>query len=185
MQNLAFERWLLSPQGEYVLGWERRQIDVAVADVFGYNALQLGLTQVDLLEQNRIPFRQRLGTLSASGGIDVDCDLHHLPIAANSIDLAILPHLLEFAAAPHQILREVERVLIPEGQVVISGFNPFSLWGARRKMAWLFGAAFPWQGQYLGVRRLRDWLQLLGFEVATLDFGCYAPPCTSSQSAQR
>jgi ubiquinone/menaquinone biosynthesis C-methylase UbiE len=48
---------------------------------------------------------------------EVRSDLHHLPLAANSIDLVVMPHTLEFAPDPHQMLREVERVLVPEGQV--------------------------------------------------------------------
>jgi SAM-dependent methyltransferase len=61
-------------------------------------------------------------------------DFAELPFASQSLDLVVLPHVLEFAAEPHQVLREVERVLIPEGQVIICGFNPASLWGARQGM---------------------------------------------------
>lgn len=184
MSNPALERWLLSPQGRYALDWERARIDEAVADVFGYNALQLGLPQIDLLAHNRIPFRQRVGPPAADGRTDVDCDLRQLPIAANSIDLVVLPHVLEFDEEPHQILREVERALIPEGQVVITGFNPLSLWGVRRYLP-PRAAEFPWQGQYLSLRRIKDWLQLLGFEVGPGSFGCYAPPCRTARWLQR
>ncbi|MFC5301029.1 class I SAM-dependent methyltransferase [Azospira restricta] len=184
MSNAALERWLLSPPGRYVLDWECARIDATVADVFGYNALQLGMPQIDLLAQNRIPFRQRAGLPTSDGRIDVNCDLRQLPIAANSIDLVVLPHVLEFYEEPHQILREVERVLIPEGQVVITGFNPLSLWGARRYLP-PRSAEFPWQGQYLTLRRVKDWLQLLGFEVDKGSFGCYAPPCKTAPWLQR
>ncbi len=175
--------WLLSPQGRYALDWERARIDEAVSDIFGYNALQLGLPQIDLLAENRIPFRQRVG-LPAAGHVDIHCDLRQLPIAANSIDLLVLPHVLEFDEAPHQILREVERVLIPEGRVLIAGFNPYSLWGARRYMP-PRSADFPWSGHYLSLPRIKDWLQLLGFEVEKGCFGCYAPPCRTAQWLQR
>ncbi|WP_223717365.1 class I SAM-dependent methyltransferase, partial [Escherichia fergusonii] len=57
------------------------------------------------------------------------CDFHALPFPANSLDLVVLPHALELASDPHETLREVERVLVPEGRVVILGFNPASLWG--------------------------------------------------------
>lgn len=180
----GLDSWLLSPPGRYVLDWECARIDATVADVFGYNALQLGLPQFDLLAQNRIPFRQRIGVPGSRGSVDASCDLRQLPIAANSIDLVVLPHVLEFYEEPHQILREVERVLIPEGQVVITGFNPFSLWGARRYLP-PRSTAFPWQGQYLSLRRIKDWLQLLGFEVERGSFGCYAPPCNTAAWLQR
>lgn len=92
---------------------------------------QLGLPEIDLLAHNRIPLRQVAGE---TGKVDVVCDLRELPFAANSIDLAVLPQRHEFHDNPHQILREVERILIPDGQLVITGFNPLSLWGLRRQM---------------------------------------------------
>ena len=96
----------------------------------------------------------------------------------------ILPHALELSADPHQLLREVERVLIAEGQVVITGFNPFSLWGIARRLRGSAAGA-PWQGRFLNVLRLRDWLALLGFEVDRGNFGCYAPPCDQEQWLKR
>jgi len=107
--------------------------------------------------------------------VSVRSDAHHLPFATNSLDLVLLPHILEFDSNPHQILREVERVLVPEGSAVIAGFNPFSLWGLRRVFSGRYGEP-PWQGRYLSVPRLRDWFALLGFETRGGAFGCYAPP---------
>ena len=165
--------WLQTPQGRYVMAWEQPKIDAVVADLFGYNALQLGLPQYNFLAHNRIPLRQTAGE---TGPVDVLCDLRELPFAANSIDLVVLPHILEFHDDPHQILREVERVLIPEGQLVITGFNPISLWGLRRRLPNRHND-FPSNGNYISVLRLKDWLQLLSFEVERGNFGCYAPPC--------
>ncbi len=180
----GLENWLASPQGHYVLDWECARIDATVADIFGYNALQLGLPGIDLLAHNRIPFRQTAGERSQHDRVDVSCDLRQLPFSANSIDLVVLPHVLEFYDDPHQILREVERILIPEGQILISGFNPLSLWGLRRHLP-ACPEHFPWQGQYLSVTRVKDWLQLLGFEVERPIFGCYAPPCTTQNWLNR
>ena len=177
----GLDAWLNTPQGRYVLAWETARLDALVSDVFGFNALQLGLPRFDLLAQNRIPLRQKAGD---AGPVDVRCDLRQLPFAASSIDLVILPHVLEFQDDPHQILREVERVLIPEGQVVITGFNPLSLWGARRRLP-NCPRDFPWNGNYLSVPRLKDWLQLLGMEVDRGNFGCYAPPCRQEKWLRR
>ncbi len=160
------------------------RIEPLIADVFGFNALQLGLAERDFLAPSRIPLRQRAGR---EGPVDVHCELSSLPFAANSIDLVILPHVLEFHREPHQILREVERILIPEGQLVIAGFNPHSLWGLERSLRRVSGRAeaFPWRGQYLSLLRLKDWLQLLGFEVERGNFGRYAPYCESVQWLHR
>lgn len=172
--------WLASPQARYILDWEMARIDDAVSDIFGFNALQIGLGELDLLHANRIPLRQRAGD---SGQVDVFCDPAALPFAAHSIDLVVLPHLLEFREDAHQILREVERILIPEGQVVITGFNPFSLWGSRRRLD--RSGSFPWTGRYLSLPRLRDWLQLLGFEPDRGECGCFAPAVEQARWLER
>lgn len=173
MSITGIDDWLTTPQGRYVMSWEQDKINGVVDDLFGYNALQLGLPQIPLLAHNRIPLRQIAGD---SGPVHVLCDLRELPFAANSIDLVVMPHVLEFRHDPHQILREVERILIPDGQLVITGFNPISLWGMRQKLP-KCPDAFPLNGDYISVLRLKDWLQLLNFEVDRGNFGCYAPPC--------
>ena len=172
MSILDIDAWLETPQGRYVLTWEQNRIDALVSDLFGYNALQLGLPRIDFLAHNRIPLRQIAGE---SGRVDVLCSLYELPFSSNSIDLVVMPHALEFHDDPHQILREVERVLIPDGQLIITGFNPLSLWGLRRRLA-NQDHTFPVNGNYISVLRLRDWLNLLSFEVDRGHFGCYAPP---------
>lgn len=176
MTATIFEDWLATPQGQYVLGWEMAKHDMLLADVFGFNAVQIGMPRHDYLRNNRMPFRFRCDSIiEPELPCEVYTDIHQLPFSAQSVDLILLPHVLEFDSNPHQILREVERVLVPEGQVVITGFNPYSLWGMRRH----FGAArnaMPWNGRYISVPRLRDWFALLGFETRAGVFGCYAPP---------
>ena len=114
------------------MDWEMERVDALVADLFGYNALQLGLPQLDLLAHNRIPLRQIAGE---SGRADVLCDLRELAVFGKTASTSsVMPHVLESHDNPHQILREVERILIPDGQLVITGFNPLSLWGLLRRL---------------------------------------------------
>ncbi len=176
----GLDAWLQSAQGHYILDWEQRRLDACVTDIFGFNALQIGLPQCDFLRTNRVPLRQRAGD---SGDVDLLCELTALPIASHSTDLVVLPHVLEFSDDPHQILREVERILIPEGQVIILGFNPYSLWGLQRRVD--RSGNFPWNGSYLSITRLRDWLKLLGFEVDRGSPGCYAPPFSQDKWLHR
>lgn len=176
----GFERWLGSAQGNYVLNWEQTTLDATVADVFGFNALQLGLPQFDFLRANRIPLRQKAGP---AGAVDTFCEFDALPFASHSIDLAILPHVLEFHDDPHGILREIERMLIPEGQIIITGFNPLSLWGLNNRLN--RSGEYPWNGNYLSIQRLKDWLKLLDFEVDRITLGCYAPPFSQHKWLQR
>jgi SAM-dependent methyltransferase len=190
--------WLASPAGRYLLDWEQRWLDAAVADVFGFHALQLGLPQLDGLRANRMPQRWLAddGT-GPSPPADLPaaalrCEFDALPFASQSLDLVLLPHALELARDPHDTLREVERVLRPEGQVVITGFNPGSLWGLRQRLGlWrrgigLGGATYlPAAGEWIAYRRVRDWLRLLGFEVDHGRFGCWRPPLHSQRWLDR
>ncbi|HET7795270.1 MAG TPA: class I SAM-dependent methyltransferase [Rhizobacter sp.] len=200
--------WLKTPPGRYLLAWEQAQLDRCVADVFGFHALQLGLPELDALRANRMPHRwlatdqadQSAPAMESAASSEVpvnkpreamlQCDFDALPFDSQSLDLVVLPHSLELARDPHQALREVERVLVPEGRVVIIGFNPGSLWALRQhcgRMGRGMGLGkgsplfMPSEGEFLGYWRLRDWLRLLSFEVEQGRFGCYKPPFTSDQ----
>ncbi|MBA2961234.1 methyltransferase domain-containing protein [Ramlibacter sp. MAH-25] len=177
--------WFETPPGRYLLAWERAEFDRAVADIFGYHALQLGLPELDTLAANRMPHRW-LGLREPHAPADIRrpalwTEYAALPFEAHSLDLVVLPHSLELNPDPHATLREVERVLVPEGKVVISCLNPHSLWGVRQRRAQLYrrfglGELFlPEAGEFIGYRRLRDWLRLLNFEVETGNFGCWRP----------
>lgn len=209
----TWQAWLDSPPGRYMLEWEQAECDRAVADVFGYNAMQIGMPQLDTLRCNRMPFvaffrdwrhpvDQLITPLTvlpmhASGEAlqatprrafehQIVGRFEELPFASQSLDLLVLPHALEFAEEPHQVLREVDRVLIPDGRVVITGFNPWSLWGLRQQGFSKLGD--PWlpnEGQFIGVNRLRDWLKLLSFEMEGGQFGCHGWPCRSQRWFER
>ena len=202
--------WLKTPAGCYVLQWEQAHLDTAVADLFGFHALQLGLPELDALRNNRMPHRwvateraapasgasvkpdtetDAAGTAApARTAIALHCDFDALPFDSNSLDLVVLPHALETARDPHLALREVERVLVPEGRVVVVGFNPASLWGLRQGLGrwrgYITGGTrhplfLPRAGDFMRYRRLRDWLRLLSFEVEDGRFGCYRAPVAS------
>ena len=199
--------WFATAPGQYLLAWEQAQFDLAVADLFGYNALQLGLVELDGLQANRMPHRwlalpEDLSTVETAppqgprARAALITDAAALPFPAASLDLVVLPHTLEFSADPHHVLREVERVLVPEGRVVISGFNPTSLWGLRQGRGRLcgrlgfnaFGASslyLPEAGDFIGPWRLRDWLRLLGFDLESDRFGCYRPAMNTEKWLQR
>ncbi len=164
--------WFATPLGRYLETRELAYFDRTVIDLFGFNAVQVGLPGVDLLRNNRIPHRFRVDSV---GPGDVLAEPTHLPFAEHSVDLLALPHLLEFSAYPHQILREAERILIPEGNLLISGFNPHSLWGM---YSWYKrrNQAIPWRGDFINFHRLKDWLSLLGCDIVGWRMCCYAPP---------
>jgi SAM-dependent methyltransferase len=189
--------WFQTPAGRYLRAWEQDQVDSAVADIFGYHAMQLGLPGFDGLRNNRMPHQWLANecddtfNASAPRKTALLTQFSALPFPASSLDLVVLPHTLEFCADPHGTLRDVERVLVPEGRVVICGLNPASLWGLRQRRSRLYrrmgvGNLFlPDGGQFIGHWRIRDWLRLLGFEVEHASFGCYRPSVQNEQWLQR
>ena len=196
-QIIDLHKWFETPPGRYLLAWEQAQFDHAVADIFGYHALQLGVPEIEGLRTNRMPHRWLAVADPAQANLrprlrgSLITDFAALPFSANSLDLVVLPHSLELSADPHATLREVERVLVPEGRVVICGLNPSSLWGMRQRRAHLyrhlgFGQLFlPEAGEFIGFRRMRDWLRLLSFEIEVGQFGCYRPPWSSEKWLSR
>jgi SAM-dependent methyltransferase len=186
---IALRSWLQSPAGIYVRQWEEARLSQLTADIFGFNAVQIGLPEIDGLAASRMPHRWIVDTRVPQDRklqAIVVGDYGELPFATQSLDLVVLPHVLEFAHEPHQVLREVERVLIPEGQVIVCGFNPASMWGARQAAARLRKKTFlPQSGEFISVPRIKDWLKLLNMEVHPGHFGAYAPPCDTERWLQR
>ncbi|MFM6986940.1 MAG: class I SAM-dependent methyltransferase [Hydrogenophaga sp.] len=223
---ISLQQWLGTAPGRYLLAWEQAWLDRAVVDLFGFNAVQLGLPALHGLRANRMPHRwvvlpeemtppgvssqdtcdrtpEPAMNVTAAAGVTepqprvaLVADAAALPFPAASLDLVVLPHTLELSADPHQVLREVERVLVPEGRVVVCGFNPASLWGLRQARARLAGRLglqqwgtgrlyLPDAGDFIAPWRTRDWLRLLGFEVESERFGCYRPAVSSERWLQR
>jgi len=124
--------------------------------IFGYHAVQVGaLPGVSLLEGSRI--NHRVVTDEGPGG-DLRCRAEALPFDADSVDLLVMPHGLEVAGDAHAVLREAERVLVPEGYLILLGLDAWTLWGLAQRFR---GRRYPLHSQ----GRIRDWLQLLGFEL--------------------
>ncbi|WP_028497691.1 class I SAM-dependent methyltransferase [Microvirgula aerodenitrificans] len=175
----GLKEWLASPLGQYVMAREQAYFDQAVADAFGYRAIQIGFADQPFLRDNRIPWQRVVGLRPDA---DIVADPAQLPFAAQSLDLVLMPHTLDFTSHPHEVLREVERVLVPEGRLLLTGFNPVSLFGVRRVLT---RAPSPWNGNFLSLGRLKDWLELLNFDIAGGAFLCYAPPLASDKWRDR
>ncbi|MDP3088917.1 MAG: methyltransferase domain-containing protein [Methylotenera sp.] len=176
--------WLNSISGQYLQLKEQVMYDQAVFDLFGFNAVQISCLQMDLLRNSRIPNRYKSSEFVVTSLADkvfehnLNCSDDFLPFSDMSIDLLLLPHRLEFSERPHQTLREAARVMMPDGHLLISGFNPFSFWGAKASLDILFSkqTSYPWTGKFIGINRLKDWLALLGFEIILVEMCCHVPP---------
>lgn len=171
--------WFTSWPGRAVFAAERAALEEFLPNLFGYYLLQVGsLCDPQALSASRI--RSRVWVTEAHPGFDGECTSvvgspQALPFAADSVDVVVLQHVLEFQDSPHEALREAERVLVPEGHLVLAGFNPFSLLGLWRA-AERGRAGSPWSGRFVSPARVKDWLALLGLETTEVRMVFFRPP---------
>jgi len=171
--------WLQSPLGQALLGEEQALLDDQLQDLFGYYLVQLSIDpSLDLTGSSRIGRR-----VGVSPRADLRPSLsplitehQHLPLPSESVDLVLLHHLLDYSQTPHQVLREMSRVLIPHGHLVIVGFNPWSGFGVWRWVARCFSRRPRWRHQSLRLGRLLDWMQLVDLQPVSVERGFYRPP---------
>ena len=181
--------WLESPRGRSLLHAEAALLAEALDDCFGWELVQVGTWGAarELVSAARTRRRTIVASpdwgLVLRTGADVSARLSQLPLASDSVDAVVLPHTLEFEADPHMVLREVERVLTGEGKLLLLGFRPLSFWGLRAAAT---RSGFPpGLRRLLPERRLRDWLGLLGFEVAETRRYLYEWPWGEPRSGAR
>lgn len=182
----CLRRWFDSPLGRELAAAEQRAIEAELVHCFGYHAALIGSLQRGRSLIQGSPIRHQI-VVEATGeapGVTLAARPDALPFAADSVDLLVLHHALEFSGNPHQILREAERVLIPDGRLIILGFNPLSPWGLRRLVQSRRGQP-PWCGTFIGTTRLRDWLTLLGFEVDRNRALFHRPPLNHAALLER
>ena len=172
--------------GQTVLQAESELMAEALDDVFGWELLQIGLwgPRTSLLSG----CRTRRHAVVASGrtaqsdgsaeapvaDADIVARLSQLPIANGAVDAVVLPHTLEFETDPYALVREADRVLAGEGQFIVLGFRPLSLWGFRSRA--ISRGYPPGLKRMLGAGRIADWLELLGYDVTLTRHYLFAPP---------
>lgn len=180
------QAWLRTPIGQRVYALERKLAAEALAQVFGWQLLQIGLWGDDdgLIAEGRTQRRSVLawhGARVSARLASIRSRTDSLAIASDSVDAVMLPHTLEYEPEPHEILREVERILSGEGHLIVLGFRPFSTWGLRHLFA--RDGFPPGLERMIGERRLRDWLKLLGFEVVDAKRYLFSMPWGSRVAA--
>ena len=181
----SLRAWFDSPLGRSLLAIETNQLRTVLPRLYGLVTLQLGsLGKMDMMEGCHTPTRVVLDLLRNGETTTVQGVPEAIPFDTRSVDVALLPHTLDFADDPHQVLREVDRILVPEGHVVILGFNPLSFWGLRRTFATPRGHV-PWCGNFLRLARLKDWLRLLEYELMGGRMMYYRPPLQNDRLMDR
>ena len=182
----ALADWFRNEPGTIIADIECTLLGRALPDLFGYHLIQLGCHHGNrLLGSSRISHRV---LVALGGGAVPEAQLHcvedALPLAASSVDVLILPHVLEFALDARRVLREAERVLIAEGHIVVLGFNPWSWYGAW-SLLWRWQGHAPWGGRFIAAARVKDWLQLLGFDIVHYERASFRPPSARPALNQR
>ena len=172
--------WFAAEPGATLANAENEVIGAHLANLFGYNLLQVGgIAGVDLLASSRVLHRTVVdigdGIQAPACDSVLRCSASALAVESDCVDVVVLPHVLEFVTRPHEALREAARVLIPDGHLVITTLNPLSLMGIWR-MALARRCDAPWNGRFMTLRRTRDWLELLGFEVMEVSALFFRPP---------
>lgn len=170
------ESWFSRPRGQYLLSEEKHLAASLLGETFGYHQLQLGMTGGHALATGSPLGHKIYSSAVARTGVGLLCEPDCLPFANDGIDAVVLHHALEFSASPHGLLREAHRVLAPQGQIVILGFNPLSLFGLSMKVTGLLPERLWGQAHSISVRRLKDWLNLLGAEVLGVHHCFVMPP---------
>ncbi|MBT3437904.1 MAG: methyltransferase domain-containing protein [Oceanospirillaceae bacterium] len=160
-EELQFAVWLKSPRGVSFMAQEQGQLASLMPRAFGHYSVYLGLNAA-LSSTQETPIKNAMAlTANPQLGGHTVVDPHQLPLATEAIDLVVLQHVLDMSNNPHQTLREAARVVNAGGRLVITGFNPFSVWGLWRHLR--FKRGVPWRANFLALRRLKDWLSLLNF----------------------
>ena len=167
--------WYATPLGRALEAAELAAVRGALPTLFGFHLLSAAPPwQGSPLDASRISQRLVMSRNPAEASALLGTP-EALPIVGDSLDVMVLPHTLEFVERPHEVLREVDRCLIPEGHVLILGFNPYGLWGLWRLLqGWR--RRQPWPGRFISQTRVRDWLALLGFDTLSCRPVLFRPP---------
>lgn len=178
-----FCTWLEKPLGQRLLKIEQAELEDILPNLFGYHLIQLGAVskEIDLLSSSCIwhqvvlevdtwPEAQSPGLLSR---------VDFLPFASATVDVIVLPHVLEYEPNPYQVLQEIQRVLVPEGTLIILGLNPWSFWGLWRFFLYRH-KQMPWYGRFYSLACIRSWLTLLGLEAVKSSHFLFYPPLGQS-----
>lgn len=161
--------WFNSEPGRALLGAQNAALKTLVPDQFYRVGLQFGMNcRAGMSDMNveQAIYCDTGCAVPAESENNVIALPEALPLADSSVDLALLFHTLDYCDDPHRVLREISQVLSPEGVLVLTGFHPFSFWGARRRLS---RQQAPFDARFISRSVVQGWLELLGFQTLT---GC-------------
>jgi SAM-dependent methyltransferase len=188
MNNLErlgrFEQWLEGNPGRHLAHLEATEIARLLSDRYFPVTVQFGAQGANALQSVTSGRKIHLAVPGCGGTGVVASDFVSLPFGQRSVDLALLLHTLDFVDDPHALLRELTEAMVPDGHIVVVGFQPFSIWGARK---WLRfpSETLPWCGHFFSTSRIQDWLSLMGYRVRAGKMLMYRPPLARQKLFER
>lgn len=182
---LALQRFYASPLGEAVRRAATRRLGALWPNVEGLDLLGIGYP-VPYLGKVRETARRTVLMMPAEQGVEpwpaeapglaALADDMRLPFMDAVFDRVLLVHALEEASAAHAMLREVWRVMAPEGRLVVIAANRWSLWA--QSGATPFGNGRPYSRTQLAAL-LSDAM----FEPVVSARALYMPPWSAMTGA--
>lgn len=180
--------WYQEGAGKRFAIAEHEELSSILPTLYGYHLLFLGEPGLSsLVSSSLISHRVLINPHLNKENDNINSlsgALESLPILSDSVDVVVLSHTLEQASHPHEVLRESHRILIPEGHLVITGFNPISMWGAWYSSKKLMGSISR-QGKMLSPSRVKDWLKLLNFQIIGGRMFYFRPPVDHEKFNQK
>jgi len=170
--------WYRQPLGRYMLQEERSQVTDLLAHVSGRHLVQFGgINQGFFFDKTLLKHKVRLSPepYTSFPGPSIRGDFYELPLAHSSVDVILLPHILEFVDYPKRVLSEAYHALVPEGSLLIIGFNPYSIWGVSQLMPMKQHDVIK-QACFYSAYKVMRWLNALDFQVQAHQTGFFRPP---------
>ena len=155
--------WAQMPWGEYYREAIDRQLKPWLGKLYGFHLLKVGNLSAEI-NTEACAISHQVNISLEGNPMQVKADPLHLPFAEKSVDACLLSHTLPWCSDPHRLLREADRVLIDDGWLIITSFNPVSLMGLR-KLVPVLRKSTPYNSRMFTLMRQLDWLALLNFEV--------------------
>lgn len=157
--------WFGYSFGRRLLEDQKLIMDDLLTEIYGYHLMELSVLEKTKLSKPCSITHQFSLSPYVTNASQACAAFEHLPIDEESIDAAILHHSLEFSTKPHQLLRETARTVIPNGYIVIIGFNPISLLQIKKCIGRYLLRKPHWCYHFLSRSRIIDWLHVLDFDV--------------------
>ena len=158
--------------GNLLIETEQEVLKALFTRVFGLHLVWIGYRELlPVLELSLVQHKLILGRQLIPLSLRASQFIAHpetLSIQPDSVDVVILAHALELSAEPHHVLREAYRILRPEGQLIVTGFNPMSMLGIWHTL--------HFKQKLFTAGRIIAWCRLLDLELSKIEPFFYRPP---------